>query len=443
MIFPGTRNARELSTRAFTTPVNLPEYTKTHDSRNTYTNFRWFVSYGPRPFGIMARIEKQCEMGQNVLIQHPRLFPSSCPSIGLKSKSFARFSWSRIGANCLRPKSDATIDRSTGGCFLTECQQIMPDQSNHPILSKAVTYNGRGSYDVIEFVEREVRPPAVGEVRIRVKAAAVNPTDILLRNGYGGDITTAAVPGMDLAGVIESVGEGVTRLKVGQEVMAAVMPRRPEGGAQAQYVVIPAASAVPLPKDSTIAEASTLPMNGLTALRALELMGLTKGQNLAVSGGAGLLAYYVIVLAKKQGLTVIADAKTAEIDLVKQHGADVVVERSEDFAGAVRREMPDGVDALLDTALLAEKSFAAIRDGGVYIPLRGWGDKPTERGINIKPVFVYEVLERTDWMELLKDLVEAGKIKLRVAGEYAPEKTADAQRALEAGGLRGRPVILF
>jgi NADPH:quinone reductase-like Zn-dependent oxidoreductase len=248
---------------------------------------------------------------------------------------------------------------------------------------------------------------------------------------------------MDAAGIIESVGPGVSRLQPGQKVMAAVMPRRSEGGAQAEHIVVPAASVVPIPEGVSLAEASTLPMNGLTALRALELAALEKGQFFAVSGGAGLLAHYAIAAAKRQGQKVIADAKPEEAELVRSYGADIVVERGPGFADAIRREVPGGVDALLDTALLAEKSFGAIRDDGVYIPVRGWGDKPSERGIKIKPVFVPEVLERTEWLELLRDMVAAAQIKLRVAGEYAPERIADAQRALEAGGLRGRAVILF
>ena len=192
-----------------------------------------------------------------------------------------------------------------------------------------------------------------------------------------------------------------------------------------------------------MAEASTLPMNGLTALRALELAALGRQQFLAVSGGAGLLASYTIAAAKRQGLKVIADAKPQEADLVRSYGAEVVIERGPGFATAIRQAVPQGVDALLDTALLAEQTFGAIRDGGVYIPVRGWADKPSERGIRIKPVFVSEVLERTEWLELLRDMVAAKEIRLRVAGEYAPERVADAQRTLEAGGVRGRPVILF
>ena len=312
-----------------------------------------------------------------------------------------------------------------------------------PVISSAVTYTRRGGYDVIEIADRTVRAPSAGEVRISVRAAGVNPTDLLLRDPAPGIDNWPIVPGMDAAGTIESVGADVSRLHVGQKVMAVVMPRRPDGGAQAQMIVVSAASVVPIPAHSTLEQAATLPMNGLTALLALEIAALQKGQILAVSGGAGLLAHYAIALAKRQGLKVIADAKPAEIALVRGYGADEVVERSADFAAAIRRVNPDGVDALLDTAVLGDKAFGAIRDGGTYMPVRGWKDTPSEGKIAIKPVLVYAALERTEWLELLRVAVEVGHIHLLVAGEYPMGRVADAQRALEAGGLRGRPVITF
>ena len=319
----------------------------------------------------------------------------------------------------------------------------MEDSAHRPLTGRVITYKRPGGYEVIEISERTVRSPGVGEVRIKVRAAAVNPTDLGLRERGIPDQTWTVVPGMDAAGVIESVGPGVLRLQAGQNVMAAVMPRRPEGGAQAEHIVVPAASVVPIPDGVSLAEASTLPMNGLTALRALELAALGRGQLLGVSGGAGLLAHYAIAAAKRQGQKVIADAKPEEVELVRSYGADTVVERGPGFAEAIRREVPRGVDALLDTALLGNQSFGAIRDEGVYIPVRGWADKPSERGIRIKPVFVSEALERTEWLELLRDMVAVMQIKLRVSGEYPPERIADAQRALATGGLRGRAVILF
>jgi NADPH:quinone reductase-like Zn-dependent oxidoreductase len=315
---------------------------------------------------------------------------------------------------------------------------------------RAITYKGLGGPEVIEVVEREVRAPAANEVRIAVKAAAVSPTDFLLRDPsfrsnliQAVDQTARVVPGMDAAGVIESVGPGVSRLRPGEKVMVVVSPRRPEGGAYAQHIVAPAASVVHMPDGVSFAEASTLPMNGLTALLSLELAALREGQTLAVTGGAGLVAHYAIALAKWRGARVVADAKPAETALVESYGADIVVERGPDFAGAVRRALPDGVDALLDTAVPGEKTFGAIRDGGVYIPVRGWAGKLSERDIEIKPVLVHQVLERTEWLEQLRGAVAAGRIKPLVAGEYTPERAGAAQDALAAGGLRGRPVIVF
>ncbi len=168
-------------------------------------------------------------------------------------------------------------------------------------------------------------------------------------------------PGMDAAGTIESVGPGVERLAVGDQVMAAVSLRRADGGAQCEPIVVPAASVVAVPEGATLHQAATLPMNGLTALRGLKLLGLAEGATLAVSGGAGILASYLIGLAHDQGLRVLGDAKPEDTDLVRSFGADVVLPRSDDFAAAVRAVEPDGVDAVYDTALLGSDAFGAAR----------------------------------------------------------------------------------
>ncbi len=308
---------------------------------------------------------------------------------------------------------------------------------------RAVGITVPGGPEVLSVVDRPVREPGPGEVRIAVKAAAVNPTDIGLRQSGGGDLPAPWTPGMDAAGTVEAVGDGVDRLHVGDEVMAAVSPRRPEGGAQADLVVVPAAAVVPVPDGATLQQASTLPMNGLTAKLGLELLGLQAGHTLAVTGGAGLLASYVIPLAREQGLRVVADAKPEDEELVHGYGADVVVPRGEGFVATVREAAPEGVDGLYDTALLHERAFGAIRDGGTMVVVRGWNPEETERGIVVKQVFVFNVLERTDWLEEMRRLASDGRLQLRVAGEYPPEEAAEAQRAMEAGGLRGRAVILF
>jgi NADPH:quinone reductase-like Zn-dependent oxidoreductase len=239
------------------------------------------------------------------------------------------------------------------------------------------------------------------------------------------------------------LGEGSSRLRLGEAVMAALSPRRPQGGAQAELIVVPEASAVPLPEGASFAQASTLPMNGLTALLGLELLDLQPGQLLVVSGGAGLLASYVIPLARERGVRVVADAAPADAELVASFGADEVIARGAGFAEAVRALAPAGADALFDTAVLGRSAFPALRDGGAVAVVRGWDGSETERGLAIHQVFVRTVLERTDWLLALSERASRGELALRVAGEFPPEGVAEAQRRLAAGGLRGRDVLVF
>jgi NADPH2:quinone reductase len=311
-------------------------------------------------------------------------------------------------------------------------------------MARAVGIHEPGGPEVVTLIDRVVREPGENEVRIAVAAAGVNPTDSGLRERGGGDLPGPWTPGMDAAGTVESVGPGVECLAVGDTVMAAVSPRRTDGGAQCELIVVPAASVVPVPDGATVQQAATLPMNGLTALRGLELLGLDAGETLAVTGGAGILASYVIALAHERGLRILADAKPEDQQLVRSFGADVVLARSDDFAGAVRAVEPEGVDAVYDTALLGREAFGAIRDGGGMVVVRGWDESAaTERDIEVHPVWVREVLERTDWLEQLRELASAGRLQLRVAGEYPPEQAHEAQRVMDAGGVRGRLLITF
>ena len=310
-------------------------------------------------------------------------------------------------------------------------------------MTRAVAIVEPGGPEVLHVIERDVRDPGPGEVRLAVRAAAVNPTDIALRQRGDDAMPPPWIPGMDAAGTVESVGAGVDRLAVGDEVMAAVTPRRPEGGAQAQLLVVPVASVVPVPEGATLEQSATLPMNGLTALRGLELLDLDPGATLGVTGGAGLLASYVIPIAKLRGLRVLADAGPADAELVRGFGADVVLPRGDDLPEAMRAAAPGGVDAVFDTAVLGRGIFAAVRPGGGLAYVRTWSGDDVEDGIEIHRVLVRDVLERTDWLRELSDLAGRGVLVLRVAGTFPPEQAPDAHRQMEAGGLRGRAVIVF
>jgi NADPH:quinone reductase-like Zn-dependent oxidoreductase len=161
--------------------------------------------------------------------------------------------------------------------------------------------------------------------------------------------------------------------------MAIVLPEGSHG-AYSEQIVVPAESTVRVPAGATDVEASTLPMNGLTAQLALDVLDLEPGRTLAVTGTAGAFGGYVVQLAKVAGLTVVADASEADQGLVEGLGADVVLRRGADFAASVRDHFPTGVDGAADGALLNGHLAPAVRDGGTVVTVRGYSD-PGERGV--------------------------------------------------------------
>jgi NADPH2:quinone reductase len=304
-------------------------------------------------------------------------------------------------------------------------------------------FGGPEALRVFELPDPHAGP---GEVRIRVHAAAVNPTDTYVRNGARAEQLKASpppyVPGMDVAGVLDEIGEGVTTdLVVGDRVMAIVLPKGSHGG-YSESIVVPAESVAAAPAGSTHAEASTLPMNGLTARLALDLLALHPGDTLAVTGAAGAFGGYMVQLGKADGLTVIADASPADEQLVRDLGADVVVPRGDDVADRIREVMPGGVDAVADGAVQHTLVLPAVRDGGAIAAVRGFaGD--TERDITIHPVWVREYVTAQAAIDRLRQQAADGVVTLRVARTFPAEEASEAHRLLEAGGTRGRFVLKF
>ncbi|HET8602164.1 MAG TPA: NADP-dependent oxidoreductase [Segeticoccus sp.] len=303
-------------------------------------------------------------------------------------------------------------------------------------------FGGPDALAVHEVPEPHAGP---GEVRIRVRAATVNPTDTGFRAGRSAAAlegrTPPYVPGMEAAGRVDEVGAGAT-YQVGDDVMAILLPTGPHGGAYAEHVVAPEASIAPIPQGVTMPQAATVPMNGLTAYAVLEELGLREGQTLAVTGAAGALGGYVVQLAKVAGLRVVADASFTDEELVHELGADVVVPRGEDVAERIRAVVPDGVDGLLDASLQTTQVVPAVADGGQMAVVRGWDGDPG-RGITVHKIQVGRYAERQDLLDELRRDVQAGVLTPRVARMFPAAQAADAHRQLEAGGTRGRLVLLF
>ncbi len=314
---------------------------------------------------------------------------------------------------------------------------------------RAVTFSQLGGPEVLEVLELPAPQPGPGDVRIRVAAATVNPTDISFRSGRQFTVAQLAemgvrapfIPGMELAGVVDAVGDG-TSWRPGDRVMAIVNPRRPGGGAQAEQVVVPAASVARVPEGTGLEAAATLPMNGLTVRLALDKLALRPGQTLGVTGAAGAVGGYAVELGVSDGLRVIAVAAPKDEALVKRFGASIVVPRGDGAIRGLHDAAPGGVDGLIDAAVLDAAALPAIRDGGKLATVRGFAG-PSERGITIEPVRVTSYVLNHEALDRLGQLVAAKRLTLRVAETFPPERAADAHRKMTAGGIRGRLLIVF
>src|SRR3954466_1534612 len=311
---------------------------------------------------------------------------------------------------------------------------------------RAVGVTEFGGPEALQLLDVPAEPLEPGQVRLRVTAATINPTDTYSRNGTYAQRDPVKefpyVPGMDVAGELAEVADDVDLdIAVGEHVMGIVVPTGAHGGYR-EDIVLPARSIARVPAGASYAAASTLPMNGLTARLALDRMALQPGQVLAVTGAAGAFGGYVVQLAKSDGLTVVADASEGDEQLVRELGADVVVRRGDDVAVAIRERYPDGVDGLADGSVQDAAVLPAVKDGGAVATVRGYrGDG--QRDLRVFPVLVRHYAQEAEALDRLREQVEKGELTLRVAQTFPAADAAEAHRRLEAGGVRGRLVLLF
>ena len=302
-----------------------------------------------------------------------------------------------------------------------------------------------GGPEVLEIIDVEEVNAGHEEIRIKNFASAVNPTDIVARSGMiakfrKDDPVFPSVPGMDVAGIVDQIGEAVSAdIKIGDRVMGMVIPNG-NHGAYREQLILNQSAVVLAPKNSSHEEASTLPMNSLTARLSLDLLNLKSGQIIAVTGGPGAYGGYVIQLANADGLIVIADSSDSDESLLKDLGADIIISREKSFVDQIREHFPDGVDGLADGALLNEKAIDAVKDGGSFTSIRGFKGSP-QRDIKFSSTWVTAYNCNYEKLDKIRQQVEDGLVTLRVADTVDPENAAEAHKRLEGGGTRGRMVI--
>ncbi len=311
---------------------------------------------------------------------------------------------------------------------------------------KAVAFSEFGGPEVLGLIEKEIPRAGGGQVVVKVVCSSVNPTDIMMRDGRQADLmadlSPPYIPGFEFAGYIHSVGSGVVGVSGGQPVMGIVSARREEGGAHAEYVCVPAASVAPLASGGDFAEAATIAMNGLAAKVALETLGLPQGSTVLVTGGAGVVGGFAIQLAKEAGLATIADAFASDVELLRSMGADEVVPRGEEMGAAIRQRFPQGVDGLIDTALIGDRASAFVRDGGVAVSLRRSHPIDDPR-LEARYMNVFAHATDTASLVRLSKLYRQRVITPRIAIRLPYAEAAKAHRMLESGELDGQGKIVL
>ena len=286
---------------------------------------------------------------------------------------------------------------------------------------KAVRFHEYGAPEVLRVEDVDDPIPGEGQVRVRVAATSFNGVDGNIRAGRMQGpmpLELPHIPGLDVSGTVDMLGEGAGGLRVGDPVIG-FLPFGADGAA-AEYVLAAAASLAPAPSSIPLADAAGLPLVGLTAWQALfEHANLQSGQRILVNGAGGAVGGYAVQLAKAAGAHVIATASSRTSATVQTQGADELIDHT---AGDVAAALGEPVDVLLNLAPISPEQFTAlaalVRDGGVIVNTTVWMPAPSDeaRGVRGIDLFVRsdaaqlaELAARVDRGELTVDIADRAR----------------------------------
>jgi len=292
---------------------------------------------------------------------------------------------------------------------------------------RAVEVSQYGDAGRLRVAERPEPAPAAGRVPVRVTAAVVNPVDLWTRAG----VFAAAMPGLTPPFVLGWDFAGTT---ADGTAVAGLVPWVADGGRTGTYAEVLLADPAwlaPIPAGVDPADAATVALNGLTVQQALELLALPAGARLLVTGASGGVGGFAVQLAAAAGLDVTAVASTGDEAFVAGLGAKEVLRRgAEPPAGAF--------DGVLNAAA-TEGAIAAVRDGGAFVAVTDGSEPEAERGVRVTTV---HVTPSSAGLAALLGELAAGRLVTRVAERRPLAEAAAAHRLVEAGGLRGKVVLM-
>jgi len=309
---------------------------------------------------------------------------------------------------------------------------------------KAVRFHEYGDPDVLRLEDVDLPVPGAGQVRLRVAATSFNPVDGNIRGGFmRGPIPVVLphTPGIDVAGTVDALGDGVDAVAVGAAVIG-FLPMV-EDGAAAEYVLAAAAILTAAPASVPLPDAAALPLVGLTAWQALFEHGrLEAGQRVLINGAGGAVGGYAVQLAHRAGAYVIATASPRSRERVRTAGADEVIDHT---STTVTAAVTEPVDVVLNLAPVDPAQLAVMVDlvlpGGVVVNTTVWMPTPSdgERGVRGVDVFV-----RSDAAQLsqLVALVDRGELAIAVDERIPLAELMMVHARARAGELTGKVIVL-
>ena len=304
---------------------------------------------------------------------------------------------------------------------------------------KAIVVHEYGGPEVLKFEDVPVPVPKEDEMLIRVVAAGVNSFDGVLRSGQYAKIFKMQlpwIPGYDVSGTVEKVGNKITKFHVGDPVYAFIYI--PTGGGYAEYALAKERDTAPKPATISFAESAGVPSVALTAWQALDKANIHSGQTVLIHGASGGIGLFAIQIAKIRGAKVFATASTANQDFLKQLGADVPI----DYKTQKFEEIAKNVDVVIDGVggeTLA-KSYPIVKKGGSVVSLVARVDQAQLDKYGLHGGSL-EVHPDSDQLAQIGGLIDEKKIKVVVSDTFPLADAAKAEAKADTGHARGKIVL--
>jgi len=334
----------------------------------------------------------------------------------------------------------------------------MPDTTTLPETMRFIDLPSHGGPEVMTMSEAPLPRPAKGEVLLKVEAAGVNRPDVAQRQGtYPPPKDASPILGLEVAGEVVALGEGVTEFKLGDKVCALA-----NGGGYAQYCAVPAGQALPFPKGYDAVKAAALPETFFTVWANLfQMAGLTEGETVLIHGGTSGIGTTAIQLAKAFGAEVYTTAgSTEKCEACVKLGAKRAINyREEDFADVVKSETGGkGVDVVLDMigASYFEKNLAALAKDGCLSIIAFLGGAVAEK-VDLRPIMVKRLTVtgstmrprtadekraiRDELVEQVWPLIESGQVAPVINRVFTLDEVVDAHRLMESSSHIGKIVM--